>query len=143
METGLLRDYFWNFSTPGENIIFTWGKAHDVRLNPCEVRLKRTSKQTSQPGGTPIPAARWWGGVDWGWSDSGARLGARWGQPKGGPRQGARWEQGLDGRARGGTRWKQGPDGGGARWEWDQMEFRDGARWEQVVAKQIDTKQKK
>ena len=38
METGLLHDYFGNFSTRVKDIIL-----HEVRLNPHEVRLKQTS----------------------------------------------------------------------------------------------------
>ena len=90
MEMGLLYDYFGNFSTQGENIIFIRRGACEVRLNPHKVRLKWTSKQTSQLGGGGqgarwVSSHLWWGqgaGVRWAWArgqgpdcDQGARQG--------------------------------------------------------------------
>ena len=42
MESGLLHDYFGNFSTWGERYYFCMEGAHQVKLNPWEVRLEQT-----------------------------------------------------------------------------------------------------
>ena len=42
METGLLHDFLGIFPCEMKDIIFMWRKAHKVRLNPHEVRLKQT-----------------------------------------------------------------------------------------------------
>ena len=142
METGLLHDYLGNFSSRGEKYYFCVKGACDMRLNLHEMRLKWTSKQTSQLGGGGF---RWWGqtreegrvqglgargsgphlgreeaGPDGGGGLEGVKV--RWGRTNGTrwvsggawARQGARGQTGAN-RGPG----EAGPDGGrevGARW---------------------------
>ena len=57
MESGLLHDYFGNFSTRGERYYFCMeGSMWDERLNPREVKLKWTSEnlETQKLGGGEI-----------------------------------------------------------------------------------------
>ena len=37
METGLLHDYFGNFSTRGEDSIFAWGTRGEIEPTPGEI----------------------------------------------------------------------------------------------------------
>ena len=46
----MLHDFLGIFPCETKDIIFTWREAHEVRLNPCEVRLKQTS-ETEGGGG--------------------------------------------------------------------------------------------
>ena len=96
METGLLHDFFGNFSTRGDKYYFHV-EGNKMRLNPDEVRLKWTSKQKSiwgqggWVGGRGSKGPDWEGG-DWKWE---TRLGAervttRWGQEKWEPDWGQR-----------------------------------------------------